>query len=78
MTVFEAGQVVGTVRFCLLSIAVLSAVTKSALIFRTNNIAMAGSGEAARVGGVHEEAGLLRLVFPAGREDAGLTRRGSS
>ena len=78
LTVFEASEVVGTGRFYLLSIAVLVAVTKSALIFRTNNIALAGPGEAPRVRGVHEEAGRLRLVLPADREDAGLTRRGSS
>ena len=72
LTVFETGEVVGAGRLYLLSIAVLGAVTKSALIFRSNKIVLASPGEAARVRSVHKEASRLRFVFPDDREDAGL------
>lgn len=77
-SVFESSKVVGTVRFYLLPIAILAAVTKSVLIFRSNNIVSASSGEAARDRSVHEEASALRLVFPGDREDARLSGCGSS
>ena len=78
MTVFEISEVVGTGRLYLLSIAVLAAVTKLMLILRSNNIVIPSSGEASRDRGVHEEAGLLRLIFPGDGEDARLPRGGSS
>ena len=78
LTVLEISEVVGTGRFYLLSITVLSAVTKSALVLRSNNVIKASSGEAARVRSVHKEAGGLGFVFPGGGEDTGLARSGSS
>ena len=78
LTIFEVSEVVGTVRLYLFSIAVLAAVSKSILIFRSNNIVIASSGEAARDRSVHKEASVLRFVFPSDREDARLPRCGSS
>ena len=72
MTVFESGEVEGTGRLYLLSIAVLAAVTKSGLILRSNYIVRPSPGETPRVRSVHEEAGLLRFVFPVDWEDARL------
>ena len=78
LTIFEVSEVVGTVRFYLLSIAVLAAVPKSVLILRPNNIVNASSGEAARDRSVHKEARVPRFVFPSDREDAGPPGCGSS
>ena len=78
LTEFETSEVVGTSRFYLLSVTVLTAVTKSALILRSNYVVKASSGEAARVRGVHKEASGLGFVFPGGGEDTGLARGGSS